>query len=69
MQKLFSANHKKSQKTKIDVDVVSNPEFLREGEAIDDFLIPDRIVVGVAPGRGLFLSKGEEWTGAGQSCP
>ena len=42
---------KKNQKTKIDVDVVSNPEFLREGEAIDDFLIPDRIVVGVASER------------------
>ena len=45
-----------------DVRVVSNPEFLREGSAVDDFLKPDRVVVG-ADDRAAAIAVGALYDG------
>ncbi len=41
----------------VDFSVVSNPEFLKEGAALDDFLKPDRIVVGAEDERAIGLMR------------
>ncbi|MDD5083576.1 MAG: UDP-glucose/GDP-mannose dehydrogenase family protein [Candidatus Moranbacteria bacterium] len=48
---------RKESKGKFGFDIVSNPEFLREGAAIKDFLNPDRVVVGVSSEQARMLME------------
>jgi len=55
--KIIHSLIRKSQKEKLPFDIVSNPEFLREGSAIEDFMRPNRVVIGAESDQAVAIMK------------
>jgi UDPglucose 6-dehydrogenase len=53
LREIISANLKEQT----DFDIVSNPEFLREGSAIEDFMRPNRVVIGARSAQAVAIMK------------
>jgi len=48
---------RKHQRKPVEFSIVSNPEFLREGAAISDFMRPDRVVIGSSDEQGIAIMR------------